>query len=155
MATSKGGENMAELKRTAEAVWKGNLRGGEGRITSESGVLEDVGYSFSTRFENKPGTNPEELIAAAHAGCFSMAFANTLAEKGYRPESIETHATCLLASRKGGGSAITKMLLKVGGRVPDIAQALFAQIAEEADGGCPVSNLLREGLEIELEATLA
>jgi osmotically inducible protein OsmC len=145
---------MAQLKRTAEAVWRGELRGGEGRITSESGVLEDVGYSFSTRFENEPGTNPEELIAAAHAGCFSMAFANTLAEKGYQPERIETRATCVLASQKGGGFAITSMLLKVRGRVPEIDQALFEQIAGEADDGCPVSNLLREGLEIELEATL-
>ncbi len=145
---------MAELKRTAEAVWKGDLRGGDGRITSESGALEDVGYSFSTRFENEPGTNPEELIAAAHAGCFSMAFANTLAEKGYSPESIRTHATCVLASRQGGGFAITRMLLKVRGRVLGIDQVLFERIAEEADGACPVSNLLREGLEIELEATL-
>jgi osmotically inducible protein OsmC len=145
---------MAQLKRTAEAVWRGELRGGDGRITSESGVLEDVGYSFSTRFENEPGTNPEELIAAAHAGCFSMAFANTLAEKGYKPERIETRATCVLTSRKGGGFAITKMLLRVRGRVPEIDQGLFEQVAEEADGGCPVSNLLREGLEIELEATL-
>jgi osmotically inducible protein OsmC len=154
MAIQKGGKNMAELRRTAEAVWKGKLRDGEGRITSESGALDDVGYSFTTRFENEPGTNPEELIAAAHAGCFSMAFANTLAEKGYRPESIETHATCVLASQEGRGFAITRMLLRVRGRVPNIDRALFEQIAEEADGGCPVSNLLREGLEIELEATL-
>ncbi len=145
---------MAQLERRAEAVWEGNLRGGKGHITSESGVLADVGYSFSTRFENEPGTNPEELIAAAHAGCFSMAFANTLAKKGYEPQSIETQATCTLASQAGGGFAITKMLLKVRGRVLDIDQELFEQIAEEADGGCPVSNLLREGLEIELEATL-
>jgi osmotically inducible protein OsmC len=145
---------MADLKRRAEAVWEGKLRDGEGRITSDSGVLKDATYSFLTRFENEPGTNPEELIAAAHAGCFSMAFANTLAEKGYDPESIETHATCVMTSQKGGGFAITKMLLKVHGRVPGVDQAIFEQIAEEADAGCPVSNLLREGLEIELEATL-
>lgn len=145
---------MTEIKRKAEAVWKGDLRGGNGRITSNSGVLKDAIYSFSTRFENEPGTNPEELIAAAHAGCFSMAFANTLAEKGYKPESIETHATCVLSSQKSGGFAITKMLLKVQGRVPNIDQTLFEQIAKEADGGCPVSNLLRNGLEIELDATL-
>ena len=145
---------MAQLKRRAEAVWEGDLRGGKGRISSESGVLEDASYSFSTRFENEPGTNPEELIAAAHAACYSMAFANTLAEKGYEPQSIETQATCTLASREGGGFAITKMLLEVRGRVPDIDQELFQQVAEEADGGCPVSNLLREGLEIEREATL-
>jgi osmotically inducible protein OsmC len=83
-----------------------------------------------------------------------MAFANTLAKKEYNPESIETHATCVMTSQKGGGFAITKMILKVRGRVPGIDQAQFEQIAEEADAGCPVSNLLREGLEIELEATL-
>jgi osmotically inducible protein OsmC len=145
---------MAEIKRMAEAVWKGDLRSGEGRITSKSGVLEDVGYSFGTRFENEPGTNPEELIAAAHAGCFSMAFANTLAEKGYKPQSIETQATCTLASQEGGGFGIARMHLQIRGRVPDITQELFEQIAEEADAGCPVSNLLRSGLEIEREAIL-
>lgn len=146
---------MAELKRSAEAGWKGDLRKGQGRIGSQSGVLDNVGYSFSTRFEDEPGTNPEELIAAAHAGCYSMAFANTLAEKGYQPESIETHATCVLASQEGGGFAITRMILKVRGRVPNVDQATFETIAEEADAGCPVSNLLREGLEIELQASLA
>ena len=146
---------MAELRRTAEAVWKGKLRDGEGRITSESGVLKKVGYSFSTRFENEPGTNPEELIGAAHAACYSMALANTLAKKGYSPESIETQATCVLTSQEGGGFAITHMLLRVQGRVPNIDQALFEQIAEEADKGCPVSNLLRNGLEIEREVMLA
>ena len=145
---------MAQFKRRAEATWEGDLRGGKGRISSESGVLEDVGYSFSTRFADEPGTNPEELIAAAHAACYSMAFANTLAGKGYNPQSIETQAICTLASQEGGGFAITKMLLKVRGRVPGIEQELFEQIAEEADGGCPVSNLLREGLKIEREVTL-
>jgi len=145
---------MAKLKRKAEAVWKGDLRGGKGRFSSESGVLKDVAYSFSTRFENEPGTNPEELIAAAHAACYSMAFANTLAQKGYNPQSIETHATCTLASQEGGGFKIARMHLQVQGHVPGINQELFAQIAEEADGGCPVSNLLREGLKIEREVTL-
>jgi osmotically inducible protein OsmC len=145
---------MAQFERRAEAVWEGDLRKGKGRITSDSGVIEDAGYSFSTRFENEPGTNPEELIAAAHAACYSMAFANTLAEKGYEPQSIETQATCMLTSQAGGGFAITKMHLQVRGRVPGIDQELFAQIAEEADGGCPVSNLLRSGLEIKREVTL-
>ncbi|MBN2004928.1 MAG: OsmC family protein [Anaerolineae bacterium] len=145
---------MAKLKRKAEAVWKGDLRGGKGRISSESGAVKDMAYSFSTRFENEPGTNPEELIAAAHAACYSMAFANTLAQKGYEPESIETHATCTLASQEGGGFKIAKMHLQVRGRVPGIDQERFAQIAEQADGECPVSNLLREGLKIEREVTL-
>ncbi len=146
---------MAEFKRRAKVVWKGNLREGEGQITSESGALEDVGYSFSTRFEHEPGTNPEELIAAAHAACYSQAFANALDGKGYDPQSIETQATCTLIAQEGGGFNIARMRLEVRGRVPDIDQELFEQIAEEADGHCPVSNLLREGLEIELEATLA
>jgi lipoyl-dependent peroxiredoxin len=145
---------MAQLKRRAEAVWEGDLRGGEGRISSASGVIEDVGYSFSTRFENEPGTNPEELIAAAHAACYSMAFAGTLAGKGYQPQRIETQATCTLVSQEGGGFKIVGMHLQVRGRVPGIDQELFQQIAEEADDGCPVSNLLRCGLEIKREATL-
>lgn len=145
---------MAKLKRKAEAVWKGDLRGGKGRISSESGAVKDVAYSFSTRFENEPGTNPEELIAAAHAACYSMAFANALAQKGHEPESIETHATCTLASQEGGGFKIAKMHLEVQGRVPGINQELFEQIAEQADGECPVSNLLRAGLKIEREVTL-
>lgn len=146
---------MAKFERRAEVVWKGSLRDGEGRITSESGALEGVGYSFSTRFEDEPGTNPEELIAAAHAACYSMAFANALAGKGYDPQSIETQATCTLASQEGGGFKIARMELRVRGRVPDMDQQLFERIAEEADGKCPVSNLLRGGLEIKLEATLA
>jgi osmotically inducible protein OsmC len=146
---------MAELKRHAEAVWRGDLKSGEGKMSSESGVLQSVGYSFSTRFENEPGTNPEELIAAAHAGCYSMAFAATLAAKGYKPEAIETRATCTLASQAEGGFKIAKMQLKVRARVPDIDQATLRQIAAEADKGCPVSNALRGGLEIEHEVTLA
>jgi osmotically inducible protein OsmC len=145
---------MAQLKRNANAVWRGDLLGGEGEMSSSSGAFQDLGYSFSTRFENEPGTNPEELIAAAHAGCYSMAFANTLAGKGYDPQSIETQATCVLTSQEGGGFAITHMLLDVRGRVPGIDQATFEEVAEEADKGCPVSNLLRPGLKIEREVTL-
>jgi lipoyl-dependent peroxiredoxin len=145
---------MPKFKRKAEAVWKGDLRGGKGNISCESGALANIAYGFSNRFENEPGANPEELIAAAHAACYSMAFANALAKKGYEPESIETHATCTLASQEGGGFKITKMHLRVQGRVPGIDQDLFAQIAEQADGECPVSNLLREGLKIEREVTL-
>lgn len=145
---------MAKFVRRAEARWEGDLRKGNGRFSSESTALEDVAYSFSTRFENEPGSNPEELIAAAHAACYSMAFANTLAQKGYDVESIETQAACELRSQEGGGFAITKMTLNVRGRVDGIDQTLFEQIAEEADGQCPVSNLLRHGLEIEINPTL-
>ena len=146
---------MAEIKRTADAVWNGDLRGGSGKIASSSGVLKDTPYSFGTRFQQEPGTNPEELIAAAHAACFSMAFADTLGSKRYKPESIETHATCTVSSQAGGGWKITKMRLVTRGRVPGMDGQTFERIAQEAEGKCPVSNLLRPGLEIELEATLA
>jgi osmotically inducible protein OsmC len=148
-------QKMADIKRTAEAVWKGDLRSGIGEISSTSGVLRDTPYSFGTRFEQNPGTNPEELIAAAHAACFSMAFAATLGGKGHTPESIETRATCTVSSQPGGGWKITKMRLVTRGRVPGMDEQTFGQIAEEAEGGCPVSNLLRPGLEIELDAGLA
>lgn len=145
---------MADIERTARVVWNGDLRAGKGRIDTESGVLADVGYSFDTRFEDEPGTNPEELIAAAHAACYSMAFANVLAERGYDPEAIETHATCSLTPLEKGGFEITAMRLVVAGEVADINEETFRRIAHEADGECPVSNLLREGLEITLEPTL-
>lgn len=92
---------MADIKRTAKAVWNGDLSG-KGRIASSSGVLKDTPYSFATRFKDAPGTNPEELIAAAHAACYSMAFAHTLSSKGYQPERIETRAICSLSPQKGG-----------------------------------------------------
>ena len=145
---------MAELKRKASAVWRGDLRNGDGDITTESGALSKVGYSFSTRFENEPGSNPEELIASAHAACYSMAFANTLAQKGYDPKSVAAHATCVLLS-KDGGFEITRMHLDVKVDVDGVTQAQIESIAEEADQGCPVSNLLRDGLTIEIEAKLA
>jgi len=144
---------MLEIRRKAKAYWDGDLRSGEGRISSDSGVLEEVRYSFTTRFENEPGTNPEELIAAAHAACFSMAFANTLSGKGYKPIRVETKAV-LSMERQEGGFAITKTRLETEGQVPGLDQATFSEIAREAEAGCPVSKLLRPGLEIELEARL-
>jgi osmotically inducible protein OsmC len=100
------------------------------------------------RFENEPGTNPEELIAAAHAACFSMAFASTLKKKGYHPERVDTNATITFASKNGEGFEITRMLLHVRGQVPDIDEETFIDISKEADEACPVSNLLRCGMEI-------
>jgi len=146
---------MAEIKRTGKGVWRGDLRDGDGIVSVGSEVLKDEAYTFATRFEQAPGTNPEELIAAAHAGCYSMAFANVLSKKGYQVEAIETTATVHLTREEGGGFAISKSALDVRGRVPDLDEETFKQLAEEADGACPVSNLLRPGLEIELEATLA
>ncbi len=145
---------MADIKRIGTAVWTGSLRKGHGNVSVGSGVIKGEAYSFATRFEQAPGTNPEELIGAAHAGCYSMALANVLTEKGYEVEGIETTATVHLG-RKDGGFAIQKSVLEVRGRVPNIDETTFKQLAEEAEGACPVSNLLRPGLEIELEAVLA
>lgn len=140
--------------RKAGVVWEGNLKDGQGKISTESQALFEQPYKFETRFEDQPGTNPEELIAAAHAGCFSMAFASTLKRKGYEPERVDTTATCTLAPKEKGGFEITKMHLYVRGQVPDIDAATFQEISIEADKGCPVSNLLREGLKIEIETEL-
>ena len=139
---------MAEIHREGSAVWQGDLRKGKGTISTQSGVLDQVRYSFGTRFEGKPGTNPEELIAAAHAACYCMALAGTLKGKGYGPESIEALAVCTLQPRQEGGWEITKMQLNIRGQVPGLDQETFEEIVAEADKGCPVSNLLRPGLEI-------
>ena len=146
---------MAQIKRRGQGTWWGTLREGKGEVSTESGALEGLAYSFHTRFENEPGTNPEELIAGAHASCYSMAFSATLEAKGYTPKKIETHATCVMTSQKGGGFAIAEMHLKVRGEVPGLDTETFAAIAHEADQGCPVSNLLRHGLTIKIDAALA
>jgi osmotically inducible protein OsmC len=105
------------MKRKASAIWRGGLKDGKGTISSESGVLKDTQYSFGTRFENGPGTNPEELIAAAHAGCFSMAFSAELGKAGLTPESIQTTATVTL-DKKDAGFAVTESHLEVKAKVP-------------------------------------
>ncbi len=145
---------MANIARTADATWRGDLRSGNGQINSASGVLQDVAYSFRTRFEQSPGTNPEELIAAAHAACYSMAFANTLSTKGHQPQEIDTRATCVLEPQQPSGFKITTMRLETRGRVSGIDEATFQEIAREAEQACPVSNALRGSLKIELNATL-
>ena len=141
---------MAGIERTATGVWYGDLRGGKGLIGSTSGVLSDTPFTFATRFENAKGTNPEELIAAAHAACFSMAFANYLSGQGHTPEEIRTSATITLDS-----GVISKMHLVTVGKVPGLDDAAFKRLAEEAEKKCPVSNLLRNGLTITLDASLA
>jgi osmotically inducible protein OsmC len=145
---------MAKFNRTAESVWRGDLRTGSGKISTSSKVLIDVDYRYETRFENEPGTNPEELIAAAHAACYNMALASTLKKKGHEARQLQTIATCTLASKEGGGFEITNMHLEVHGFISDLSESEFQEIAQEADQGCPVSNLLRPGVAIELEATL-
>jgi osmotically inducible protein OsmC len=145
---------MADITRTAQATWNGGLKGGSGRFSATSGVLKDVPYSFATRFESAPGTNPEELIAAAHAACFSMAFSATLEREGFPAQEINTRATCHLSPKPEGGFRISKMHLETRGKVPGLDAAKFQEIARKAEQGCPVSNALRGGIEIALDAQL-
>jgi len=140
---------VAAIERTASAVWRGDLKGGSGAISATSGVLRDTPFTYATRFENARGTNPEELIAAAHAACFSMAFANYLSMQGHRPLAIDTRATVTLEN-----GVIGKMHLVTEGEIPGMSDAAFKQYASEAEKKCPVSNLLRPGLTITLDASL-
>src|SRR5580698_2417333 len=137
--------------RKASAVWTGSLREGKGTISTDSGVLSATQYSFSTRFENGKGTNPEELIAAAHAGCFTMALSAQLGNAGITPESLETTASLSL-DKLDSGWTITKIHLDVTARIPGASQAAFDKAAEEAKAGCPVSRLLKA--EITMTAKL-
>jgi lipoyl-dependent peroxiredoxin len=129
------------MQRKASAVWKGGLKDGKGTITAPSGVLKDTPYSFTTRFENAPGTNPEELIAAAHAGCFSMALSAQLGGANLTPESISTTVTLSL-DKLDSGWAITASHIDVVGKVPGADAATFQKYAEAAEKGCPVSKVL-------------
>lgn len=139
------------MERKASAVWNGNLKEGKGTISSDSGVLKDSEYSFKTRFENETGTNPEELIAAAHAGCFSMALSNELDKAGMKPESVSTSANVSL-EKGDAGFSITKIRLETSAKVPGAKQEDFDKAAEAAKTGCPVSKVLNA--EISLEAKL-
>jgi osmotically inducible protein OsmC len=139
------------MKRTGSAVWKGGLRDGAGTVSTESGVLKDTQYSFSARFEDGTGTNPEELIAAAHAGCFSMALSGQLGQAGMTAESIQTTAAVSL-EKQDGGFAITAVHLDVTARIPGGDQQAFERAANNAKSGCPVSKVLNA--EITMEARL-
>jgi len=139
------------MQRKASAVWKGGLKDGKGTVSSSSGVLSNTPYSFATRFENTPGTNPEELIAAAHAACFSMALSAQLSGANLTPESISTNAT-LTMDKLDSGWAITKVHLDVVARVPKADAAAFNKAAESAKSGCPVSKVLKA--EITMNARL-
>ena len=139
------------LKRKASAEWNGSLKDGKGRISTDSGVLKETQYSFSTRFENGIGTNPEELIAAAHAGCFSMALSGQLTNAGHPAESIQTTATVKM-EKTDAGFTVTGVHLEVRARVPGIDQAGFDTAAGNAKAGCPISRLLKA--EITMDARL-
>ena len=129
------------MQRKASAVWKGGLKDGKGSLSAPGGVLNNTQYSFSTRFENAPGTNPEELIAAAHAGCFSMALSAQLGGANLTPESISTSVTLSL-DKLDSGWTITASHIDVVGKVPGADAATFQKYAEAAEKGCPVSKVL-------------
>jgi lipoyl-dependent peroxiredoxin len=129
------------MKRKASAVWNGELKTGQGTISTESRTLSNVQYSFTSRFENGVGTNPEELIAAAHAGCFSMALSNQLGSAGLKPEKIETTATVTMNQLEKGWT-VTDILLDVKAKVPGADPAAFDKAANDAKAGCPISRLL-------------
>ena len=139
------------MVRKASAVWKGSLKEGKGTISSDSGVLSNTPYSFSTRFENAKGTNPEELIAAAHAGCFTMALSAQLGNAGITPESLETTASLSL-DKLDAGWTVTKIHLEVTAQIPGADKAAFDKAAEAAKAGCPISRLLKA--EITMTARL-
>lgn len=139
------------MKRTASAVWKGGLKDGKGTISTDSKVLSETQYSFTTRFEQGNGTNPEELIAAAHAGCFAMALSNELGQAGLTPESIATTAAVTL-EKVDAGFAITAVHLNVTAKVPGADQQAFEAAANGAKSGCPVSKVLNA--QITMDARL-
>jgi osmotically inducible protein OsmC len=139
------------MERTASAVWNGSLKEGKGTITTQSGILSDAPYSFVTRFENGKGTNPEELIAAAHAGCFTMALSAQLGTMNFTPQSLRTSAKVTL-EKLDAGWTISKIHLDVSGRVPGISASAFESAAASAKANCPVSRLLKA--EITMDAHL-
>ena len=129
------------MQRKASAIWRGALKDGKGSISTDSGTLKDAQYSFSTRFENGVGTNPEELIAAAHAGCFAMAFSAELGKVGLTPESIAATATVSL-EKTNEGFTVTQSHLDVTAKVPGAEKAKVLEVANAAKAGCPISRLL-------------
>jgi osmotically inducible protein OsmC len=135
------------MKRIASAAWSGDLKQGKGTVTTQSGVLKETAYSFSTRFENGIGTNPEELIAAAHAGCFTMATAATLGGAGFKADSLATTATLTL-EQVAGKWTITTVDLQLTGRVPGIDAKKFDEIAADAKANCPVSRVLNAKISL-------
>ncbi len=136
------------MKRKASAVWRGGLKDGKGTISTDSGVLSDAQYSFGTRFENGIGTNPEELIGAAHAGCFSMALSGQLGSANLVPESIKTTATVTMEKTEAGFT-VTQVHLDVKAKIPGATQQAFETAANNAKAGCPISRLLKANITME------
>ncbi len=141
------------MKRTGSAVWNGTLKEGHGTVSTPNGVLKNAPYSFSSRFESGSGTNPEELIAAAHAGCFAMALSLMLQNAGFKAETLDVTATVSLENLPDkGGFTVTSSHLALKGKVPGIAKEKFEEVANQAKAGCPISRLLNA--RITLDATL-
>ena len=141
------------MDRSASAVWNGSLKEGKGTISSQSGALKAMQYSFGSRFAEGVGTNPEELIAAAHAGCFTMALSAELGKAGFTPDSVETTAVVTLDMHDK--PTVTKIHLTTKAKVPNIDKAKFDEIAKGAKEGCPISRLLAPAAELTLDATLS
>ena len=139
------------MNRKAQAVWRGTGKDGSGELSAPSGVLNATPYSFKTRFEDEPGTNPEELIAAAHAGCFTMALAFQMQAAGFTPDELRTDCTVTL-EKEGEGFRISRSALRLEASVPGLDAAKFEELAGAAEKGCPVSKVLNA--EITLEKTL-
>ena len=134
----------------ATVVWQGSLKEGEGKITTESKALNQSVYTFGTRFEDNPGTNPEELIAAAHAGCFTMAVADGLGDEGITPEKLETVATVTL-STESNEPEVTQIQLKIMGNLPGADEETFKKVANTAKENCPISRLLNADISLEVQ----
>ena len=139
------------MKTHGSAVWQGGIKDGKGAISTKSGALKDYPYGFASRFEGKPGTNPEELIGAAHAGCFTMALSLILGDAGFKADEMNTQADVTL-EKQGDGFAITKVHLTLKAKIPGCDQTKFAELAGKAKAGCPVSKLLKA--EVTLDASL-
>ena len=144
---------MSEFNRKAGVLWTGDLETGKGLVSTESRALFELPFSYPTRFEDEVGLNPEELLAAAHASCFSMSVASQLKKNGFNPVQTETTATCTMVTGDGPPQ-VSHMRLHVRCEVPDIDEDRFNEIIREADENCPFSNLLRNGLQIEITTAL-
>lgn len=138
------------MNASASAIWQGTLKEGQGHITTTSGALQQEAYSFLTRFEGQPGCNPEELIGAAHAACFSMALSNLLSQAGLPPEQVETRAEVTL-DKTEAGPTITQVALQLQARVPGADEAKLQEIALQAKAGCPISRLLNADITLTVQ----
>jgi osmotically inducible protein OsmC len=141
------------MNRSASAVWHGGFKDGKGTVSTQSGAVKELQYSFGSRFESGVGTNPEELLGAAHAGCYSMALSAQFTEAGLKPETIDTTAVVTLEILKDGGPTITKIHLTTRVKAPGIDKAKFDELANNAKVGCPLSKVLKAA-EITLDAAL-